>query len=220
MAAKPLSPELHADAELVYNYHRMNMPVVPSDAIFCLCSLDKRVAVRAAQLYLDGMAPFLIFAGGSGRLTRERFNDAEATIFANIAKEMGVPAEHIFTEITSTNTGENVTQTHKMLVKQKMAIPKSFILVQKPYMERRTYATFMKQWPEPDAAVCVTSPQFSFDEYPDEENPRDLVISVMLGDLIRVRDYADKGFQIPQDIPDEVWAAKDRLIAAGYTAND
>lgn len=220
MAEKPLSPELHADAELVYNYHHMNMPLAPADAIFCLCSLDTRVAVRSAQLYLDGMAPLLIFAGGSGRLTRERFNEAEATKFANIAKEMGVPDEAILTETRSTNTGENVTLTHQLLVKRGKGLPESFILVQKPYMERRTYATFMKQWPEKDTKISVTSPQFSFDDYPNEENPRDLVINVMLGDLIRIRDYAERGFQIPQDIPDLVWAAKDRLVAAGYAAND
>lgn len=47
--------EIDRDAELIYNYHRMSMPLTPASAIFCLCSLDTRVARRAAQLFLDGL---------------------------------------------------------------------------------------------------------------------------------------------------------------------
>ena len=57
--------------------------------------------------------------------------------------------------------------------------------------------------------------QMGWDEYPDVDNPRELVTSIMVGDLVRIRDYPAKGFQIQQDIPDEVWAAAERLIAAG-----
>ena len=39
----------------------------------------------------------------------------------------------------------------------------------------------------------------------------------MVGDLQRIRIYPEKGFQIPQDIPDEVWAAYERLVGWGFT---
>lgn len=214
------------DAELIYNYHHMSasssQPLTPSDAIFCLCSLDTRVAARAADLYLQGLAPLLIFSGGSGKLTASRFTDPEAEVFASIAVAKGVPREAILTEVASTNTGENVRFTHALLLKREEegrgGLPTSLILVQKPYMERRTYATFCKQWPgvEDGVTFSVTSPQLKFGEYADDENPRDLVINIMVGDLIRIREYPGKGFQIEQEIPDEVWEAKDRLVAAGY----
>ena len=38
----------------------------------------------------------------------------------------------------------------------------------------------------------------------------------MVGDLQRIRVYAERGFQIPQEIPDEVWAAYEELVHAGY----
>jgi len=38
----------------------------------------------------------------------------------------------------------------------------------------------------------------------------------MVGDLQRIRVYADKGYQIPQDIPDDVWNAFEQLVQAGY----
>ena len=81
-------------------------------------------------------------------------------------------------------------------------------------MERRSYATFKKQWPDKD--LIVTSPQISFEDYPTEEIPIEKVINIMVGDLQRIRIYPDKGFQIPQEIPDDVWAAYERLVARGF----
>ena len=85
-------------------------------------------------------------------------------------------------------------------------------------MERRSYATFRKLWPEKPA--IVTSPQVSLDEYlerySNDNLPVDEVVSIMVGDLQRVKLYAEKGFQIPQDIPPDVWAAFEALVAAGY----
>jgi hypothetical protein len=39
----------------------------------------------------------------------------------------------------------------------------------------------------------------------------------MVGDLQRIRLYPEKGFQIHQDIPDDVWDAYEELVKAGYT---
>lgn len=38
----------------------------------------------------------------------------------------------------------------------------------------------------------------------------------MVGDLQRIKEYPAKGFQIEQEIPDEVWSAYETLVAAGY----
>lgn len=221
------------NAELIYNYLRTRMPLPTSaDAVFCLCSLDVRVAHRAAQLHLDGYGRYLIFSGGCGKLTEHRFTKPEAEVFADIARAKGVPEEAIIIESRSTNTGENVRFTHELLRQRGLLEGegriRSFILVQKPYMERRTYATFMKQWPGiNDIGVedadrfkfSVTSPQLDFKDYPDEQNPRDFVVHIMVGDLIRIQDYADKGYQIPQNIPRDVWSAGQQLIVVGYIAH-
>ncbi|KAJ4421173.1 hypothetical protein N0V82_003938 [Gnomoniopsis sp. IMI 355080] len=234
----PSQTKVSDDAELVYNYHRMGMPLptASADAIFCLCSLDLRVARRAAELFLDGRGRWFIFSGGSGKITADLplfRDDPEAVVFSRVAMEMGVPGERIIVEPRSTNTGENVRFTHALLSERGLLGDHSdgpndsirtFVLVQKPYMERRTYATFMKQWHDISSdeggkrfEFTVTSPQLSFADYPDDHNPRDLVINLMVGDLVRIRDYPAKGYQIPQEIPEEVWAAGKRLIAAGFT---
>jgi hypothetical protein len=43
------------------------------------------------------------------------------------------------------------------------------------------------------------------------------VVSIMVGDLQRIRDYPARGFQIEQEIPAEVMAAYDELVAKGFT---
>ncbi|KAI1213755.1 DUF218 domain-containing protein [Annulohypoxylon truncatum] len=207
------------DGEILYNYHQLHMPLDNDvDAVFCLCSLDPRVAERAAQLFLDGYGHYLIFAGGVGRLTQGRYDKPEAEVFADIALKMGVPEDKLLVEPFSTNTGENIRFTYALLQEKGLHL-KSFLLVQKPYMERRTYATFKKQWPDSNTKITVTSPQFKWSEYPDKNNPEDLVINIAVGDLIRIREYPLKGFQIPQDIPDDVWEAGQRLIRAGYNTH-
>ncbi|HEX8889244.1 MAG TPA: hypothetical protein VF779_08700, partial [Pyrinomonadaceae bacterium] len=104
------------------------------------------------------------------------------------------------------------------LLAEKQIDPQKFILVQKPYMERRSYATFRKLWPEKD--LIVTSPRVTFDEYlrkySNQELSKSDAISIMVGDLQRIKLYAERGFQIYQEIPEDVWAAYEELVKAGY----
>ncbi len=195
----------------------MNQPLEKADVILVLCSHDETIAECAAKLYLAGWSPLLIFSGGAGAITRAMWDEAEADRFARIAIEIGVPRERILIENTSTNTGENITFTKRLLAKKNIEAHK-FIVVQKPYMERRSYATFRKLWA--DCEVIVTSPQVSFDEYLANYVTRDFsadrVTSIMVGDLQRIKLYPAKGFQIYQEIPEDVWAAYEELVAAGY----
>lgn len=200
-------------AKKLWDYHHLNQPLVKSDCILVLGSHDLRVAERVADLYLHGWAPLLIFSGGLGNFTREMWEEAEADKFAAVAIRMGVPKENILVENKSTNTGENILFTQQLL-KERNLDPHTFIVVQKPYMERRTYATFKKQWPGKE--FTVTSPQISFEEYPTGEIPLEKVINIMVGDLQRIKIYPEKGFQIPQEIPDDVWEMYQKLIRLGY----
>lgn len=208
---------VHTLAEKIWQYHQMKHQLQRSDAILVLCSHDKKVAETAAHLFLQGWAPLLIFAGGLGSITKEMWETPEADQFAEIAISLGVPHQAILVENRSTNTGENILFT-KQLLAEKQVDPKRFILVQKPYMERRSFATFRKLWPEKD--VLVTSPQVSFEEYlngyTNDLLSKDDVINIMVGDLQRLKLYAQKGFQIHQDIPQDVWSAYEELVAAGY----
>lgn len=212
-----MDERLRSQVERIWNYHHMNHELTRADVIVVLCSHDTIVAERGAEVFLEGWAPLVVFSGGLGAITRNLWTDPEADRFARIAVGMGVPEDRILIENRSTNTGENVQFTRDLLTSRGID-PSTLILVQKPYMERRTYATFNKVWP--GKSVSVTSPQLSMDDYLARYSNNALsvddVISIMVGDLQRIREYPARGFQIPQEIPSDVWQAYEALVQAGY----
>lgn len=208
---------LHVLAEKIWRYHLMNHELFRADVILVLCSHDTRVAERAAEIFHQGWAPLVIFSGGLGAITKHVWTEPEADQFARIAIGLGVAPDRILIENKSSNTGENVLFTRQLLAERGID-PRKFILVQKPYMERRSFATFKRLWPEKD--VVVTSHQVSFDEYLDayaaKDLSRDEVVSIMVGDLQRIKVYPERGFQIYQEIPNDVWSAYEELVDAGF----
>jgi uncharacterized SAM-binding protein YcdF (DUF218 family) len=201
-------------ARTIWDYHHLNHVLQPADCIFVLGSHDTRVADRGAEVFLAGLAPLIVFSGNLGALTSGLWQRPEAEIFSDRAAELGVPRERMLIEPRATNTGENVDFSRQLLA-QRGLHPRKAIAVQKPYMERRTHATFRQRWPELE--VIVTSPQLDFDDYPNEAIRREDVIHIMLGDFKRLILYAERGWSAAQEIPPEVMEAYERLVAAGYT---
>lgn len=205
---------------LIWDYMHLHHALKKGDAIVVLGNRDTRVAEYAAQLFLDGWAPFLVFSGSGSahnhKPGREQFaGSTEAEVFAGIARAKGVPDEAIIIENEAQNTGQNYEFTIKTL-KQKGIEPKTVIIVQKPYMERRAYATGKVWWP--DLELIVVSPPISLQDYPNESNSEgEHWIHTMVGDLQRIKEYPAKGFQIEQEMPDQVWKAYEFLVGQGYT---
>ncbi len=209
--------KIEAAAWTLWDYHHINHTIENADLIFVLCSHDLRVADYGASLFLNGLAPRILFSGGEahhGDLLETGWRKSEAEMFADRAAAAGVPRKKMILECHAQNTGENVLLSEKIL--KERGIPHHRILaVQKPYMERRAYATIKIHWPEKE--LIVTSPPLSFDEYPNDEISRDELIHLMTGDLQRIIEYPSLGFQTVQDVPDRVFNAYKLLIDAGYT---
>ena len=200
-------------ARSLWDYHHVGHNLQKADAILVLGSHDTRVAERGAEVFLGGWAPLLLFSGHLGGLTSRMWTRSEAEVFADVAAGMGVPRDRMLIEARSTNTGENVDFSRRLLAEKGLHVRKA-IAVQKPYMERRTLATFGQRWPELE--VIVTSPQVAFEDYANGTIGKDDVIHIMVGDLQRVIEYGRRGWSVPQDVPAEVLEAYHRLVAAGY----
>ena len=203
----------------------------PADAIIALGSNDLRVAERAAQLYLAGYGTRLVLSGGVGALTQGLYGgDSEAEAMAKVAEALGVPRSAMLLEGASTNTGENIRLSYQLLLQdsqhwQRYPQLQRIVLVQKPFMERRTWATFQAQWPAaPLPLALVTSPQLSFEEYAGAAPPgtpglcaRD-ILTTMMGDLQRIAAYPALGYQVHQHIPQGVWEALQGLVRGGLSS--
>lgn len=81
-------------------------------------------------------------------------------------------------------------------------------------MAKRAWATASKQWPEVRWQVSV--PEIPFEEYCTDAESLKREIDLMTGDLQRLILYAEKGFQVPVDVPEHIWCAYERLVADGY----
>jgi len=209
-----LSPSLRSAVLLLWDFHRLEHQLTPSDVILVFGSNDLRVAEHAADLYKAGLAPRILFSGARGRMTRD-WPETEATAMARVAMAQGVSAGDILIEDRATNTGENIRFSGELLAARGLA-PATAIVVQKPYMERRTHAALEVQWPE--LSCRVSSPPLGFDDYCTEDLPPQLVIEAMTGDFQRILEYPALGFASVQAVPPEVLTAFHELVDGGFGA--
>jgi uncharacterized SAM-binding protein YcdF (DUF218 family) len=212
---EPVTEADWQDAEAIWDYHQMGHTPRPCDVSIGLGSHDLGVAAFAAELYHAGLFPVLIFSGGNSPTTAARFPCGEAVHYRDHAAELGVPSEAMLVEPTATNTGENLTRSRALLDAAGITV-RSVLLISKPYMERRAFATCRKVWPEVEV-VCASEP-LALDDYVKSIGDPHLVIDMLVGDLERVTQYPKMGFAIAQDVPEVVTAAYDRLIARGFTS--
>lgn len=203
--------------KLIWDYLYLGMNVEKCDCILGMGCHDLHIPERCAELYREGYSDIVIFTGGLGKITKRIWNIPEAEKFSEVARNSGVPKEKILLENKSTNTGDNFRFTKDLIETNKLNI-NSFLVVCKPYMQRRCYAAFKAIIP--DKKCIITSPNITFEKYFDEyENSivsKDEIINTLVGDLQRIKIYPKKGWQIKQEIPNEVWNAYENLVKLGY----
>ncbi|MFD7786738.1 YdcF family protein [Streptomyces nojiriensis] len=202
-------------AELIWDYHQMRHDLVPVDVAIGLGSHDLGVAAASADLYRAGLFPVLVFTGGNSPTTRARFPRGEAVHFREHALELGVPDSAILVEPSAANTGQNITFTRDLLAANGIT-PKTVLLVSKPYMERRSFATARKLWPEVEV-LCASEP-LELDDYLKSIGDEKLVLDMLVGDLQRVIEYPEHGFAIAQEVPEDVYDAYESLLRDGFTS--
>jgi uncharacterized SAM-binding protein YcdF (DUF218 family) len=204
-----------ADAEVIWLYHRLNHRPKKCCAAIALGCNDLGVAVHAADLYHRGLFPFVVFSGANSRETFTTFPRGEGVHYRERALELGVPDEAILVEPCATNTGENIILSRELLRSRRIPV-ESLMLVSMPYMERRAYATTRKVWPEVEP-VCASVP-LTLSEYKKSRDHGTELIDMIIGDLQRVIEYPGQGFAIAQRVPPSVYAAYQRLVAAGFSS--
>lgn len=208
-----------ACAQVLWDYLCLHTPPKKADCIVGFGCYNEDIPRRAAQLYQDGFAPWVLFTGGLGRNTAQMWTESEAERFGRIALAEGVPKNALLLETESANTAENIAYTRDLLTQKGIAVS-SILGVHKPYMERRIYAAWKNYWPE--MPFEVTSYQQNMAEYLETNAARGrssrATVEMLVGDFQRMDLYAKKGYQIPQEIPDTVWSAFYALVEMGYTA--
>jgi len=210
--------DVAAPLAAVWDYMRLVHPPRRADAILVLGSFDPMAAVHAATLWKQGLAPAIVMSGGiahRGGLLDTGWDRPEARVFADKAMAEGVPAAAILIEDKAQNTGDNFTMGRAVAERAGLEIER-LLVVAKPYMTRRGFATGRRVWPQVELVMqCeAIGVRAYFEREPDPER----ALLAMVGDLHRIFVYPALGFQIEQERPASVVDALRRLVALGYGA--
>ncbi|MFE5944258.1 YdcF family protein [Streptomyces sp. NPDC056480] len=210
-----ISEETWADAQVLWNFQKMNHELRPCSVGIGLGSHDLGVADVTADLYHRGMFPLIVFSGATSRTTAARMPRGEAEHYRDRALELRVPASAILIEPNARNTGENIRFSRDLLAGRGIEVS-SALLVSKPYEERRAYATARKLWQGMD--IVSASAPIPLADYIDLIGDPGLVLDMLVGTQQRLLIYPDQGFMIQQKTPASVAAAYERLRTQGFTS--
>jgi len=201
-------------ARQLWDYLRLGIPVRPADCLLVFGGHDLGVAGRAAKLYSDGVAPFIVVSGGSRAVPDGSDFATEADAIADVLLRSDIPKDAIALERLASNTSENFWLSAELLRDLGMD-PQTFLVVHKPYAERRTMATARRRWPAKH--VAVTSEQISLDDYCAADIPQARVLSMLAGEALRLEYYAASGLiDLDAPVPEDLLDAARALQAAGY----
>jgi hypothetical protein len=211
--------EVDQHAKPLWDFLELGNPISKSDAIIVCGSQDLRIPKWGAGLVIDGWADLIVMSGGIGRLTPPEWTEGEAGAFAEVAFQEGVAKEKVIADNRSTNTRENLLYGWQRLQQQEVS-PKRLIIINQPFMQRRTKGLLEKMIQEGllDEVEAIFPPSpFSYENYPNEIISKEEMVSLLVGEVLRLKDYPSKGFITPQDVPDNIMNSAQKLLNLGYT---
>lgn len=186
--------------------------------IIGLGSILKLVPEKCAKLYKEGLGKYIIFSGNCGKGTEGIIKTTEAERFKEIAIEEGVPEQAILIEPTATTTYENFKYIKRVLIKNNLN-PESFLIVGKPYQERRALA--IADIELADKKYEIASHNITFNDYleyvkKDKDMNIEDVVNEMIGEIRLIRLAPKFGWQSFETIPVKVLQSYHNIIRAGY----
>jgi hypothetical protein len=203
-------------ARRLWDYLRLGIPVRSAECLLVFGGHDLGVAERAAELYAAGIAPFVVVSGGSRAVPDGSDSDTEADAIAAVLLRRDVPKDAIALERLASNTSENFWLSAELL-RDLGLDPQKFLVVQKPYTERRTLATARRRWPAKQ--VAVTSQQIGFAEYCAGDIPVSRILSMLAGEALRLENYMATGLiDLDEPVPVDLLEAAHALQAAGFNS--
>lgn len=203
-------PPGHHDAfRVLWDYLvPVDQPTV-SDVIFCFGSRDHTVPARAAELFVLGVAPWVLVSGGVSFDGRR----SESEAFADDLCSFGVPRDRIIVEGASTNTGQNVILGMAALSSE-MDVGR-ITAVSWPLAARRCRATFARWFPQVEV---WSSPSHGGED--ERWQATDRTMRAALGELDRLARYAEAGFLCEQPVPTAVRQAAEALRGRAVQATE
>ncbi|MDF2539664.1 MAG: hypothetical protein K0S76_2685 [Herbinix sp.] len=158
-----------------------------SDVILIPGASQPQLMERAAELYLSGLAPYILPSGGPNSKLSDF--ETEGAYLISIGIKLGVPEEAILKEDKAQNTFENAQFSYDLLRSLNIEV-KNIILVCKAYHSRRALLTYQSFFPKDInfyVAPVIDRRGISKDNwYMKEES-----IKLVMGEIVKIGKYFD-----------------------------
>lgn len=213
-----ISEETIACLKIVWDYMVLNIPIKPCDLIMGCGSKSLITPVYCSELWKQGYGKKILFSGGFGKITHHLFEKPEAKKYQEIAIKLGIPKDAIIIEDKSTNTGDNFKFSIKLLEKKKVSY-ESILIVHNNFSQRRTLNTAKANLKGKE--ILITSPKKTFEQFKTElqektQEVQQQIISVIVGDIQRIIIFPQFGWQVEDEVPEEVRWVYQKLKQMGY----
>ena len=213
-----INKEIVQALEEIWNYMKLDMKTEKADLIIGCGCLNLEIPVKCADLLKENYAQNILFSGGLGKLTTDKFQKTEAEIFKDIAIEKGIEPRKIYLEKESTNTGDNFSFSLKIIEKYKIKSDK-IIIVHNNLSQRRTLSAAKARIKNKE--ISVTSPNKTFSQFIERlnsitEEEQYNIISVIVGDIQRLIIFPQLGWQTENEVPETIIADYYKLKNLGY----
>lgn len=210
--------EVMENLQVLWDYLCLNTKPEKSECIIGLGSILTLVPKKCAELYKEGLGDYIIFSGNCGKGTKGVISITEAERFKNIAIEEDIPENKILIEPDATTTYENYKYIKRVLASNNLN-PNSFLIVGKPYQERR--ALLIADIEFTDKKYEVASWNITLDEYldfvkKDEFMKVEDVINEMVGEIALIIKAPQYGLQSETQVPTEVINSYKKIVNLGY----
>lgn len=209
-----VSQDIYEAGACLHAYLAMPEAEAPAhvDAMIVLGSKYTDVPRYAGELCARYRYPVVVFSGKRGRATAT-LPSTEAELYEQIARPFLPSETRVFLEPESTNTGENVRFSMRLLAVRGIAC-RSLVSVQNATMTRRALTTFAQQFP--DLAVVSLSPGRPYDDYLATPAAARSFLDDLVGNLQRMLIYPGLGLQAEEPVPEPVLEAYRLLLSRGF----
>jgi len=184
--------ELEKAIRTFFDYLRVEDKLEKSDAIFILGGSTIAPAEKAAELYKQGYAKYIVALAKRGTFSNPEWQVDEHQKYREVLEGLGVPSEAILTESIGTNTKIEAQEAIPFL-KKKGIDPKQMILVSRPIHQRRAWGTFQAQHPDIKYINCPADEPLDINDLDTRKR--------LVAEAERILKYAKKGDVQRQEIP-------------------
>ena len=193
--------------KIILQYLAIKNPLQKCEVIFLMGGASLLSAQKAAQLLKEGWGKKIICVSLYGKFSAPEWKNrgGDSGMFHEELLRLGIKEQDMIFTSQSTNTLEEVVYGKLFLEKHKLDL-KKIIVVSRPFHQRRCDATWTKQWPQIHLINCPADEIY------------EVTVSILMrviGEIDRLRIYAQKGDisyqKIPEDVENEYKRIKEYL---------